>query len=128
MSLIRPVFRLGLGGRLGSGSQWMSCIEVNDLAAMVVRCLHDESISGAVNAVMPEPVTNEEFTRAVARSVNRPALFPVPAFALRLVLGDLSHLLLDSQRVVPSYMKSIGFEWKRPDLNLSIQERILATL
>ena len=124
MKLIKPVFRLGLGGRLGSGRQWMSCIEIADLAAMVMTCLHDDSLSGPVNAVMPEPVTNAEFTRAIARSVHRPALFPVPAFALRLVLGDLSHLLLDSQRVVPSVMKKKGFDWKRPHLEESAVEGI----
>jgi NAD dependent epimerase/dehydratase family enzyme len=97
----------------------MSCIEIADLAAMAMTCLHDESRSGPVNAVMPEPVTNAEFTRAVARSVHRPALFPVPAFALRLALGDLSHLLLDSQRVVPRVMQKMGFDWKRRCLDES---------
>lgn len=126
MRLIKPVFRLGLGGRLGPGNQWMSCIEVGDLAAMVVTCLHNGSISGPVNAVMPEPFTNAEFTRAVAQAVHRPALFPVPAIALRLALGNLSHLLLDSQRVVPSLMKKIGFKWNRPDLHVSVAEKILA--
>jgi uncharacterized protein len=120
MRLIRPVFRLGLGGRLGSGRQWMSCIEVGDLAVMVVRCLHDESLSGPVNAVMPEPVTNAEFTRAVARSVHRPALFPVPAFALRLVLGDLSHLLLDSQRVVPKTLHAQAFAYRYASISTAM--------
>ena len=119
MRLIKPVFRMGLGGRLGSGRQWMSCIEVDDLASMILACLHDDSLAGPVNAVMPEPVTNGEFTKAVARSAHRPALFPVPAFALRLVLGDLSHLLLDSQRVLPRVMKKMGFDWKRPHLDES---------
>ena len=124
MKLIKPVFRLGLGGRLGSGRQWMSCIEIADLAAMVMTCLHDDSLSGPVNAVMPEPVTNAEFTRALARSAHRPAPFPAPAFALRLVLGDLSHLLLDSQRVVPRVMKKKGFDWMRPHLEESAVEGI----
>jgi uncharacterized protein (TIGR01777 family) len=121
MSLIRPVFRLGLGGRLGSGRQWMSCIEIADLAAMVTTCLHDDSLSGPVNAVMPEPVTNAEFTRAIARSVHRPALFPVPSFALRLGLGDLSHLLLDSQRVVPSVIKKMNFPFAYPTVGVAME-------
>jgi uncharacterized protein (TIGR01777 family) len=116
MRLIRPVFRLGLGGRLGSGRQWMSCIEIADLAAMVTICLHDETFSGPVNAVMPEPVTNAEFTRAVALSVRRPTLFPVPSFALRLGLGDLSHLLLDSHRVVPRALSGKGYRYRYPDV------------
>jgi uncharacterized protein (TIGR01777 family) len=122
MRLIRPVFRLGLGGRLGSGRQWMSCIEIADLATMVTTCLHNESLSGPVNAVMPEPVTNAEFTRAVARSVHRPALFPVPAFVLRLALGDLSHLLLDSQRVVPRRFQKEGFKYRFPLIDSAMEE------
>jgi len=120
MKLIKPVFRLGLGGRLGSGRQWMSCIEIADLAAMVVRCLHDDLISGPVNAVMPEPVTNEEFTRAVARAVRRPGLFPVPAVVLRVALGDLSHLLLDSQRVVPGVAKLQSWTYRFAELESAL--------
>jgi uncharacterized protein (TIGR01777 family) len=112
MRLIAPVFRAGLGGRLGSGRQWMSCIEVEDLAAMIVTCLHDDSLSGAMNAVMPEPVTNAEFTKAMARAAHRPALFPAPAFMLRLCLGDLSHLMLDSARIVPARFKDKGFSYR----------------
>jgi uncharacterized protein (TIGR01777 family) len=122
MQLIKPVFRLGLGGRLGSGRQWMSCIEIADLAAMVTACLHDGSISGPINAVMPRPVTNGEFTRAAARSARRPAPFPAPAFALRLVLGDLSHLLLDSQRVVPGHFLRVGFPYRFPSLDAAMEE------
>jgi uncharacterized protein (TIGR01777 family) len=121
LRLIKPVFRLGLGGRLGSGTQWMSCIEVGDLVAMVATCLHEESLSGPVNAVMPEPVTNAEFTRAVARAVHRPALFPVPAFALRLALGDLSHLLLDSQRVVPGVLQGKGYRYRFPEVATALR-------
>ena len=111
MKLIAPVFRAGLGGSLGSGRQWMSCIEVEDLASMVLECLHDDSLSGAVNAVMPEPVTNAEFTKAMARAAHRPALIHAPAFALRLLIGDLSHLLLDSARIVPSRFAERGFAY-----------------
>jgi hypothetical protein len=122
MRLIKPVFRLGLGGRLGSGRQWMSCIEIADLASMVMTCLHDASISGPVNAVMPEPVTNAEFTRAIAHAAHRPALFPAPAFALKLALGDLSHLLLDSQRVEPRVMQKMGFRYQHPEMDAAMEE------
>jgi uncharacterized protein (TIGR01777 family) len=125
MRLIRPVFRIGLGGRLGSGRQWMSCIDIADLAAMVTTCLHDESISGSVNAVMPEPVTNGEFTRTVAHAAHRPALFPAPAFALRLSLGDLSHLLLDSQRVIPKRFQQAGFPYRFPSIDSAMEELFL---
>jgi uncharacterized protein len=122
MKLIKPVFRLGLGGRLGSGKQWMSCIEIADLATMVTTCLHDETLSGPVNAVMPEPVSNAEFTRAIAHAAQRPALFPAPAFALRLALGDLSHLLLDSQRVVPRRFQKEEFKYRFPSMNSAMEE------
>ena len=122
MKLIRPVFRLGLGGRLGDGNQWMSCVEVDDLASMVLTCLHDDSISGPVNAVMPEPVTNAGFTRAAAHAAHRPALFPAPAFALRFILGDLSHLLLDSQRVVPKRLADLGFRYRFGTMEVALEE------
>lgn len=122
MKLIKPVFRLGLGGRLGSGRQWMSCIEVTDLAAMVIRCLHDGAISGPLNAVMPEPVTNRDFTRSAAHAARRPALFPAPAFALRLLLGDLSHLMLDSQRVLPDRFAKTGFCYRFDSVESAMKE------
>ena len=122
MKLIRPLFRLGLGGRLGNGKQWMSCIEVDDLASMVLKCLHDDSISGPVNAVMPDPITNDGFTRAAAHAARRPALFPAPAFALRVMLGDLSHLLLDSQRVIPKAAAACGFRYRFGTVNSAMEE------
>ena len=122
MKLIKPLFRLGLGGRLGSGRQWMSCIEIDDLAAMVMTCLHDDSLRGPVNIVMPEPVTNREFTRAAATAVHRPALVPAPAFALRLILGDLSHLMLDSERVVPKRFLEAGFPYRFPTVSAAMKE------
>jgi uncharacterized protein (TIGR01777 family) len=122
MKLIRPLFRLGLGGRLGDGKQWMSCIEVDDLASMVLKCLHDDSIRGPVNAVMPDPITNEGFTRAAAHAARRPAFFPAPAFALRMILGDLSHLLLDSQRVVTKGQAARGFHYRFGTVDSAMEE------
>lgn len=124
MKLVAPIFRAGLGGRLGSGRQWMSCISVDDLALMVAESLRNESISGALNAVMPSPVTNAEFTRAVARGVRRPAIFPVPAWLLRLTLGDLSHLLLDSQRVIPKRLEEHGFRYRYPTLEAAVDHSV----
>jgi len=112
MSLIRPVFRVGLGGRLGSGKQWMSCIHVEDVAGMILWALHQETVSGPVNSVMAEPVTNSEFTKAVATSVRRPAIFPTPAFVLKVALGELSHVLLDSSRVVPGVARKHGYAYR----------------
>jgi hypothetical protein len=122
MKMLEPVFRAGLGGKIGSGRQWMSCIEIHDLASMVMESLKNPSINGAVNAVMPAPVSNGEFTLAVARAVRRPAIIPAPAFALRLVLGDLSHLLLDSQRVIPKKFGELGFRYHFPSVSSAIQK------
>lgn len=121
MRLIRPVFRMGLGGRLGSGKQWMSCIHVEDVAGMILWAIHQEAVSGPVNAVMNDPVTNAEFTRAVASSVRRPALFPAPAFLLKTLLGDLSHVLLDSVRVLPAVAWKSGYSYRFPTLPAALQ-------
>jgi NAD dependent epimerase/dehydratase family enzyme len=122
MQLIKPVFKAGLGGRLGSGRQWMSCIEVDDLASMAVDALHNVSLSGPLNAVMPSPVTNADFTKAAAKAAHRPALFPAPSFALRLGLGDLSHLLLDSQRILPKRFQEQGFAYRFKDVDSALCE------
>ncbi len=121
MSLIRPVFRMGLGGPLGSGRQWMSCIHVEDVAAMILWAIRNEVIAGPVNAVMPEPVTNSTFTKSLAASVHRPAILPAPSFALKLALGDLSHVLLDSSRVSPGVALKFGFRYKFPTLEAAFQ-------
>lgn len=101
MKLVLPVFKAGLGGRLGSGKQWMSPIHLDDVAGMAIWSIENRTLHGPLNAVMPHPVTNAGFTREVARAVHRPALFPAPSFILRLVLGRMSSMLLDSARVVP---------------------------
>lgn len=112
MKIIRPIFSLGLGGNLGSGSQWMSGIHVDDIAGIILWALENENISGPVNAVMPEPFTNAEFTRAVARRLHRPAFLPAPAWALKLFLGELATLLLFSSRVVPSVLEKNSYTYK----------------
>lgn len=109
MKLVLPIFSSGLGGRLGSGRQWMSCIHVDDVAGMALWAIENESVRGPLNAVMPQPVTNAEFTRDVARAVHRPAIFPVPAFILRIVLGRMASMLLQSARVRPAVAESRGY-------------------
>lgn len=121
MRLIRPIFRAGLGGKLGSGRQWMSCIHVDDVAGLLLWTLERTDISGAVNAVVPEPVRNDEFTKAVACSLRRPAIFPAPAFALRMALGEMSSLLLDSSRVAPAVAVSKGYSFRFPDVAAALQ-------
>lgn len=113
LAKLAPVFRLGLGGRLGDGRQWMPWIDLRDLAALIGFCLSAAGPSGVVNAVHPSPVTNRTFTAAVARAVRRPAFLPVPAWALRLAYGQMAReALLDSRRVVPGAALAAGFRFE----------------
>ena len=112
MKRLLPVFRAGLGGRLGSGRQWMSCIHVEDVAGLALWAIGQENLVGPVNAVMPYPVTNADFTRLLARAVHRPAILPAPAFVLRAVLGEMASLLLDSSRVRPGVAEERGYHYE----------------
>lgn len=116
MKLIRPVFRAGLGGNLGNGRQWMSCVHVDDVAGIILHAIEGKSVSGPLNAVLPEPARNADFTRILARILRRPAFLPAPALALRIGLGELSHLMLDSQRVRPRATLACGYAFRHPAL------------
>lgn len=105
-----PLFRLGFGGKLGDGKQWWSWITLHDLVRAIDFTLV-EDISGPVNLTSPNPVTNQEFTSALARALHRPALFPAPAFALKAALGGFSTEVLGSKRVIPQVLQNAGFTW-----------------
>jgi len=109
-------FRLGLGGRMGGGRQWMSWIHVDDLTGLIAFLLKESTVRGAFNAVSPHPVTNAGFTRDLARALRRPAIVPVPAIALKLLLGEMSQVILASQRVIPEAALRAGFTFDYPDL------------
>src|SRR5258708_3037678 len=110
-------FKLGAGGRLGSGRQWMSWLTLPEAVGIVRFALANSNLSGPTNAVSPNPVQNAEFTRVLAKTLHRPALFPAPAFALRLALGEMADaLLLSSQRVKPSKLEQSGYRFAQPDL------------
>jgi uncharacterized protein len=113
-------FQIGVGGRLGPGTQWMSWIHLEDLCQMILFALGDSTLRGVFNATSPHPVTNAEFTRALGRAVNRPAVIPVPAFALRLLLGEMSEILLGGQRVVPEAALRAGFEFRYPEIGATL--------
>ena len=113
--MARP-FRFGLGGRLGDGMQWFSWIHITDLVEAIVHSIETREISGAVNAVAPGPVTNEEFTRVLGDVLDRPAVLRIPGQALRLALGELADALLSSQRAVPDRLTRAGFRFAFPDL------------
>ena len=121
LARVYRIFGLGLGGRLGSGRQWMSWIGLSDLAAAVFFLLQKTEISGAVNVTAPNPVTNAQFTVALAREMHRPAFLPVPAAALRLAFGEMSdEALLASTRAYPSRLTAAGFQFEHPTIDLAL--------
>lgn len=124
LSALLPAFRLGLGGRIGSGDQPFSWISLHDAVAALVFCMDHENIRGPVNFASPNSVTNRQFTQDLADAVHRPALLRAPAWALRLALGDGADTLLEGQRVVPTVLTREGFEFRYPDLNLALAAAI----
>jgi uncharacterized protein (TIGR01777 family) len=107
-----PPFRMGVGGRIGSGRQWMSWIALDDVVSALKFALLNDSLTGPVNFVAPNPVTNAEFTNTLGKALSRPTWFPIPAFGVRLAFGEMADaLLLSSQRVAPERLKQAGFEF-----------------
>lgn len=116
-----PVFRLGIGGRLGSGQQWMSWIHIEDWVGSVLKLLRDELPSGAYNLTAPEPCRNEEFTRLLGKVLDRPAFLPVPEFALNLLFGEMSTVILGSQRAIPEALLKSGYQFRYPALESGLR-------
>ena len=115
-------FKLGAGGKMGSGRQYMSWISIDDLTRVILHCIESDALSGAVNAVTPAPVTNQEFTKTLGRVLVRPTLFPLPPFAARLALGEMDEaLLLASAKVEPAVLKASGFEFEHSDLEEALR-------
>lgn len=119
---LHRLFRLGLGGRLGNGRQWMPWIHVDDLRAAILHAAISGDLHGAVNTTAPTPLRNADFTRALATSLHRPAIFPAPAPALRLALGEFASVLLASQRVIPAALAISGFQFRFPTLADALDE------
>jgi uncharacterized protein (TIGR01777 family) len=117
-------FRLGVGGRLGTGKQWMSWIALDDLVSLIEFAIEDAALTGPVNAVAPNPVTNAIFTRALAAALHRPAIFPVPAFALKILFGEMSQILLGGQRVIPQKALRAGFPFRYAELGEALRQSV----
>jgi uncharacterized protein (TIGR01777 family) len=116
-----PIFKLGLGGRLGSGRQWMSWIGLGDAVRATIFAMKMEALSGPVNLVAPNPVTNAVFTRALGRAVNRPAFMPVPAMALRVMFGEMANeALLASTRALPGKLIAAGFRFEQSTIDAAL--------
>jgi hypothetical protein len=118
-----PMFAAGLGGRLGDGQQWLSWIGIDDLIDVYHRAIVDDQLSGPVNAVAPEPLRNNDYTRVLANVLHRPALFPVPALGPRVLLGDegATELAMASQRVRPSRLLATGYRFRHPELDPALR-------
>ncbi len=122
LKLMLPPFKMGLGGWLGSGNQWFSWIHREDLIRLILFCVDHELMKGAVNAVSPIPVTNKAFSLVLCQVLKRPCLFPVPAIALKLMMGQMSEMLLTGQRIIPKKAQGLGFSYRYPDVRRALEE------
>jgi len=117
-----PIFQVGGGGKLGSGKQWFSWIHRDDLVALIIYALQNPDMTGAINGTAPNPVTNADFTVALAKAIKRPAFVPVPAAALILIFGEAATVLLDGQRVVPHKAQINKFAFQYPDIDSALTQ------
>ena len=122
LSKMLPPFRMGLGGKIGSGKQWMSWIALDDVVDGIKFALAYDSLRGPVNFVAPNPVTNAEFTKTLGKVLSRPTLFPIPAFGIKLLFGEMGEaLLLGGQRVAPELLRSEGYQFQYSELSSALQ-------
>jgi uncharacterized protein (TIGR01777 family) len=120
LNKMRLPFSLGLGARIGDGRQWMSWIHVDDYVALVCQLLEDATAQGIFNMVAPHPVTNQEFTQTLARTLGQPAFFVIPAFVLEIALGEMANLLTGGQRVLPAKAQALAYSFQYPDLSQAL--------
>jgi len=119
---MKIAFQMGLGGKLGSGKQWMSWIHIADISALFMHVLETESILGPVNGASPNPTRNEEFTKIMGDLFRRPTFLAAPEFALRMLPANQASLILDSQRIVPEKALESGFRFRFPDLRRALED------
>ena len=119
-----PFFRLGVGGPVAGGGQWMPWIHRDDLVALYLRALDDAAWTGAVNGTAPEPVTNKDFSRALGRALHRPAFAPVPGFAVRVLYGEMADIVVNGQRAVPKRTQALGFSFRHPQLDEALRDAL----
>jgi uncharacterized protein len=120
-----PAFKMGVGGRVGDGRQWMSWIDVQDLVGAIHHILKSDLLSGPINMVAPRPVTNSEFTTTLGSVLSRPTVFPIPAFAVKLIFGEMGEtVLLGSQRVEPTQLVSSGYPFRYRTLRASLENTL----
>jgi uncharacterized protein (TIGR01777 family) len=122
-----PFFRLGIGGPVGGGGQYVPWIHLADTVAAMTFCLDQPAVTGAVNLTAPQPVTNAEFSRALGHALSRPALLPVPALALRLLYGAMAEIVTTGQRVIPRRLLELGYEFRHPGLEQALVDVVRRT-
>src|SRR5216684_1044002 len=122
LAKMRPPFRMGVGGRIGSGRQWMSWIHIEDVIGLIQFALANDALAGPVNATAPKPVTNSEFTRDLGSALHRPAIFPIPKFALKMMFGEMAEVIVASQRVVPAVAVNAGYRFRFPELSPALNQ------
>jgi hypothetical protein len=117
-----PFFRLGIGGPVAGGRQYVPWIHLDDVVGAMLFCLDDAQAAGPVNLAAPNPVTNAELSRTLGRVLKRPAVLPVPAIALKLLYGEMAEIVITGQRVVPARLKRLGYEFRHPDLEAALRD------
>ena len=117
-----PPFKLGVGGAVAGGRQYLPWVHVEDSAGALAFCLHTEAASGPVNVCAPEPPTNAEFSKALGRALRRPAVMPVPGFALRLLYGEMAQVVTTGVRMVPARLEQLGYRFRRPELEPALRD------
>ena len=117
-----PPFKMGVGGPLGTGKQWMPWIHIDDLVGAIRFIIDNEALMGAVNGTAPNPVTNADFSKALGKALHRPAFAPAPAFAIKLAFGEMAEILLEGQRVLPAKLLEAGYEFQHPEVLAALRD------
>ncbi|MGA9858702.1 MAG: TIGR01777 family oxidoreductase [Solirubrobacteraceae bacterium] len=117
-----PFFKLGVGGPVAGGHQYVPWIHLQDVVGAIVHCLHDSAAAGPVNVTAPNPVTNTELSRALGHALGRPAVLPVPGFAIKLLYGDMAEMVTTGQRAVPVKLRQLGFTFQHPEIELALKD------
>jgi uncharacterized protein (TIGR01777 family) len=119
-----PPFKMGVGGPVAGGRQYLPWVHLDDVVGAMLFCLDNEEARGPVNVTAPEPVTNAEFSKALGRALHRPAVMPVPGFALKLLYGDMAEIVTTGKRAVPKRLQELGYEFRHPDLDEALREAV----
>ena len=117
-----PFFKLGIGGPVAGGKQYVPWVHLDDVVGAFVHCLDDERASGPVNVTAPNPVTNAELGRALGHTLGRPAVLPVPGFAVKLLYGEMAEMVTTGQRAVPAKLRQLGYEFRHPEIELALKD------